>query len=319
MTVTRVLANFPHVSQKTRKKVLQACQTINYRPNIIASSLRSNKSLALGVIVPTFKHTFYARFLNQVEEECKKAGYHIIVVQGRKTDNLISLEWADLEFLLARQIEGLLIDLELPFDILRKLKKEKIPLVFIDVPPANYNFPFVGTADFEGGKEITSYLIKRGHRKIVFLAGLPGHYTSERRLEGYKSALSENNIGFSKKLVEYTDYSSEGSYLSTVKMLSKKIKFTAIVGANDYVAIGALSALNQRNIKVPDEISVVGFTGDEIGAYTIPPLTTMVQPIEKIGIKAVNIILANIQDRKRPSERILLSPTLLERQSVKKI
>ncbi len=122
MTVSRVLNDFPYVSKQAREKVLKACRELNYRPNIIASSLRSKKTYALGVVVPTFRHTFYARFLNQVEEECKKAGYHIIVIQGRKGLQA-QLEWSDFEFLLARQIDGLLIDLELPQEILTKLKE----------------------------------------------------------------------------------------------------------------------------------------------------------------------------------------------------
>jgi LacI family transcriptional regulator len=103
-----------------------------------------------------------------------------------------------------------------------------------------------------------------------------------------------------------------------LKLLSEKRNFTAIIGANDYIAIGALSACSQKEIKVPEDVSVVGFTGDEIGAYTVPPLTTMVQPIEEIGAKAIEILLAKIRDPNRPVERVLLPPGLLQRDSVKK-
>lgn len=318
MTVSRVLNNFLYVSKNTRQKVFKACQRLNYRSNLIASSLRTKKSYAIGVIIPTFKHTYYARLLNQIEAECKKAGYHIIVIQSEKRNSNPQLEWSDLEFLLARQIDGFLIDLELHREILKKLKNEKIPVVFIDIPAMDNSFPFVGTADFEGGMEITNYLIKAGHRKIVFLAGPSGYYTSERRLAGYKVALSENKIPFLQELICYTDYHTEGGYQATLKLLSGKRNFTAIIGANDYIAIGVLSALNQNGIKVPDEISVVGFTGDEIGSYTVPPLTTMAQPIEEVGAKAVEILLSKIKNPNRPTERILLPAKLLERGSMKK-
>ena len=319
MTVSRVLNNFPYVSKQARKKVLEACRRLNYRPNIIASSLRSKKTCALGVVVPTFKHTFYSRFLNQVEEECKKAGYHIIVIQGRKAEDLKKLEWSDLEFLLARQIDGLLIDLELPHEILSKLKKEDIPVVFVDMLPKDNSFSFVGTADFEGGRELANYLVRLGHRKIAFLAGPRGCYTSDQRLSGYKSALLENKITFSEKLVIHTDYQAKGGYEAMLKLLSGKRNFTAVIGANDYIAIGALSACSQKGVKVPEDISVAGFTGDEIGGYTVPPLTTMVQPIEEIGRKAVEMLLAKIRDPNRPVERVLLLPKLLKRNSVKEV
>ncbi len=318
MTVSRVLNHFPYVSKQAREKVLSACRELNYRPNIIASSLRSKKTYALGVVVPTFKHTFYARFLNRVEEECKKAGYHIIVIQGRKAEDLkIQLEWSDLEFLLARQIDGLLIDLELPREILAKLRRESIPIVFVDMPPEDNGFSFVGTTDFEGTRELTHYLIRSGHRRIAFFSGPEGRYTSDQRLEGYKSALKENNIPVSGELISYTNYQTSGGYESMLKLLSVKRNFTALIGANDYIAIGALCACSQKGIKVPEDVSVAGFTGDEIGAYTVPPLTTMVQPIEEIGKKAVEILLAKIRDPNRPVERVLLPPGLLKRNSVK--
>ena len=318
MTVSRVLNNFPYVSKKTSRKVLKTCRMLNYRPNIVAASLRSKKSYALGIIIPTFKHTYYARFLNQIEAECKQAGYHIIVIQGEKGNSKSQLEWSDLEFLLARQIDGLLIDLELPREILRRLKKENVPIVFIDMPPADNNFSFVGTADFDGGRQLANHLIKLGHRKIVFIAGPCKHYTSEQRLAGYKSALSEHHIPFSEEFILYTNYSTEGGYDAASKLLSEKIRFTAVISANDYIAVGVLSALSQGGINVPDEISVVGFTGDEIGSYTVPPLTTMAQPIEEIAVKAVEMLLAKIKDPNRPTESILLPVRLLERGSVKK-
>ena len=273
----------------------------------------------MGVIIPTFKHTFFARFLNRVEEECKKAGYHIITVQCRLKDSEPQIEWSDLEFLLARQIDGMLIVSSLSTEITRKLKKENIPVILIDAIPTDNSFSFVGTADFKGGKELTNYLIKSGHKKIVFLSGPYGCSTSDQRLAGYKSALSENKIPFSRKLISYTDYNTEGGYQAALKLLSGKKRFTAIIGANDYIAVGALSACSQKGIKVPEEISVAGFTGDEIGSYTNPPLTTMSQPIEEIGAKAVEMLLAKIKDPKRPIERILLPARLITRDSVKKI
>jgi len=153
---------------------------------------------------------------------------------------------------------------------------------------------------------------------MAFLSGPQGRYTSDQRLEGYKSALGENNIPVSEQLILQTNYQTSGGYEAMLKLLSGKRNFTAVIGANDYIAIGALCACGQKGVKVPEEISVAGFTGDEIGAYTVPPLTTMVQPIEEIGKKAVEILLAKIRDPNRPVERVLLSPGLLKRNSIKK-
>lgn len=304
---------------------MRACKKLKYRPNIIASSLRSKKSYALGVVVPTFKHIFYARLVNYLEEECKKAGYHIILLQGPQEDPIrsgIKLKWQNFEFLLARQIDGLLMDyghMSLDPATLKKLKNEKIPIVFMDVAPEDQSFPFVGTADFDGAKELADYFIKSGHRKIAFIAGPAGHYTSELRLAGYKKCLLENRIPYAEKLVLFSDYSTDGGHKATLELLDRTRDFSGIICANDYLAIGALSALNQKGITVPKDVSVAGFTGDEIGAHTIPSLTTMVQPVEEIAKKSVEIILSRLKESNKSVERILLPARLLERASVKNI
>ncbi|MFH0797087.1 MAG: LacI family DNA-binding transcriptional regulator [Candidatus Omnitrophota bacterium] len=315
MTVSRVLNNFPYVTSATRKKVRSACRKLKYRPNLIAASLRSKKSRAIGVIVPNFRHPFYARFLDAVEDACHSAGYHIIVIQGKCHDHQSRITWQDFEFLLARQIEGLLIDLPLNKTIYSRLKKEKVPTIFVDLPPKDNRFSFIGTADFDGAREMTRHLIKLGHRKIAFLAGPEEAYTSQERLAGYKTALLNARINYNSELVLHTNYETDGGYEATKKLLSSRITFTAIFSANDPIAIGVLAALQKKSIQVPGKISVAGFTGDEIGAYTHPPLTTMVQPIEEIGRKAVEGLLVRIANPKKPVEKILLPATLLERSS----
>jgi len=319
MTVTRALRDSPSVTPATKRRVLSVCRKLNYRPNLVASGLRSRKSYAIGIIIPTFKHTFYARLLNRVEDEARKAGYHIVVFQGERGHAQLVMTWPDMEFLLARQIDGLLIDLELPSEIVRNLKKERIPAVFVDIPPKDNDFPFVGTADFDGSRELTNYLISLGHRRILFLGGPADHYTSVQRFAGYRAALRENGLVFSGDLVRHTDYDTEGGYQTCRELLVGQRNFTAIFGVNDYIAIGALSALTEKGISVPGDVSVVGFTGDDIGAHTIPPLTTMVQPVEEIGGRAVEILFARITDSKRPVERLLLPARLMERRSARRI
>lgn len=317
MTVSRVINNFSCVKEETRQKVLAACRKLNYRPNLSATTLRTKKSGAIGVIVPTFQHIFYARLLNSAEKACRKADYHIITIQGRYKNQEVSIVQEDFDFLLARQVDGLLIDSKLEDAIFKRLKKEAIPAVFVDSPPKDNGFSFVGTADFEGGRDLTRYLLKLGHRQIVFLAGPKDAYTSERRLAGFRDALVETRLHFDKDLVFYTDYTTSGGYEATKRLLADfKKSITAVIGANDYIAIGALAALAENGIKVPEKISVVGFTGDDIGAFTVPPLTTMAQPIEETGRKAIEILLSLIKDPRRPAKRILLPARLTERSSV---
>ena len=320
MTVSRVLSNYKHVSKDKRQKVLAACKKLNYRPNVAAMTMRNKKSYAMGVVIPTFKHTFYARFLDKLEEEAKKINYHVISVQSKtrnEHNNIIS--WEDIEFLLARQVDGLFIFIKVSSEIHQKLKKENIPVVFVDYFPEDDYFPFVGTADFSGAKTLTDWLIQCGHKKIAFIGGHKNHYTSEQRLAGYRAALADHNLTFSPELVLHTSYGldlEDGSKKMS-ELLDSKLPFSAVIGANDYIAIGALAACYTKGVKVPDNVSVVGFTGDEIGAYTNPPLTTMSQNIEEIA-KAGFKMMNNLIETKSYSHKNFFSlPELVKRQSVK--
>jgi len=318
MTVSRVLDNFPYVRPATRKRVLEACRKLGYRRNLTAAALRWKRSLAIGVVVPTFQHGYYTRLLASIEETCRKSGYHIILIQPRgvtKYNPHITRE--ELEFLLERQVDGLIIDIKLERPLVRFLKREGIPVVFIDLPPAFGSFSFVGTANQESVAEITNYLIGMGHQRIAFLAGPRGSFTSNERLAGYQKTLKKAGLKLDKGLIRYTDYHSDGGFTATGKLLSEREKsFSAIVCANDAIAMGALGAIAQKGLKVPQDISVVGFSGDEAAAYTVPPLTTMVQPAEEIGRKAVEIVLAEIKEPGRKKEKVLLPAKFLARSSV---
>ena len=317
MTVSRVLNNRGYVAQKTKKKVLDAAAKLNYRRNIFASSLRSKKSYAIGFAVPTFKHGFYARLLNLLEKNCREEGYHIVAVQGMLKGGNVSFDWSGFEFLFARQIDGLIMDLMLPPSHLERLSSETIPIISIDNQSVNEKFFFVGSEDCLGMEQLCNYIIGMGHRKIAFLTGTKGSYTNNQRLKGYKTALKKNGIPYDPKLLANSEYMLNGGFQATCSLLDSGAEFTAIIGANDYAAIGAISALHKKGIKVPSEVSVAGFTGDEIGNYTTPTLTTMAQPVEEIGKKALGILMDLINKRKSSAPGKILLPTkLIVRDSV---
>jgi len=213
MTVSRVLSGYAHVSPELRDKVQRACTTLNYRRNTAASTLRSRRSHAIGVAVPTFRHMFFARLLNAVEEACRANGYHFVATQGRLRDGQLSaLDWEDMSFLLGRQLDGLIIDVALPPDALAKLKAERVPVVFVDCAPDDPAFNFVGTADADGMAELTEHLIDLGHRDIAFLGGNPEIYTGSERLRGFKRALARRNLKVNKDLLRVTNFQMDGGH-----------------------------------------------------------------------------------------------------------
>lgn len=316
MTVSRVLSNYTHVSTECRRKVWEACRKLKYRQNNIAATLRTGKSNILGVVVPTFKHVFYARLLNQVETECLRAGYHMITIHGTMGNTGEPITWAELDFLLTRRIDALLVAVYLSPEVVKKLKSERIPVVFVDIPPSDHRFPFIGVDNFGGMAELTRYLIQMGHRDIAFLAGYTSSYTSRQRLAGYKAALGEAGVRADDKLIRFTNYSWDGGYKAAQDLIAKDARFSALLGANDYIAMGAMAALSQHNIRIPDQVSVGGFAGDDASEYAIPPLTTMFQPIETIASMAVEILLEIIRGKPHPNKRIILPVSLIKRSSV---
>ena len=315
MTVTRALSGHPNVSPKAKAAVLAACQALNYRRNTLASSLRRNRSNSIGVLVPTFNHSFYGRMLTQLEMDARQADCHLIVGQGDQSKAKVTLEWADIEFLLSRQIDGLVVDMTLPPAVEARLAHEKLPLVFVSTPPQLDCFDFVGTQDEEGMEQLVEHLIGAGHTCIAFLAGFSGSRTGDPRLAGYKKALLAHEIAFDPALVIHSNFSYDGGYAAAKSLLKRTRDFTAVAGVSDYVAIGAMAALHEAGLSVPNDVSVGGFCGDENGAFCIPALTTVEQPIEQIASKALGLLLTRITHPDNPPVCLRLPGRLLVRAS----
>lgn len=322
MTVTRVLQKSPNVSSATRKKVLHACKTLGYRPNILASSLREQRSRTIGIIIPTFEHAFFARFLRHIETDCRNRGYHAVAIQGRREPSSPppSIAWEDIEFLLMRRVDGIIVAFSIPEKLEQKLFHEHLPTVFFDSPPHDKKkFSYVALKDYEAGYTLTSWLLSLGHRNIAFLSGSLISPVNEGRLRGYRAAIKAHGIPYNPNLVPKGELSLEGGKQNTEFLLAKKEPFTALIGANDYLAIGAIATLHAKGIKVPEDISVAGITGDPIGEFVAPPLTTMVQPVEPMAHAVTELLFARIQNSSILPESRLFSASFLPRKSVRPI
>ena len=294
MTVSRVLNNSSHVTESTRRAVLDACQKLKYRPNAFAAGLRSKKSLSIGVVVPTFKHTFYGRMLAALEVVMRQANYHIISMQLDPQTLNSGTEWDEIEFLLSRQIDGLILDVTLLPETEMQLLSEKIPLVFVDAPPALPEFDFIGTTDYEGMAEITRHLIAAGHSRISYVGGLIDSRTNISRRQGWESALREAGITPESNWIFQHGFNREDGIRVVEQHIEELKKCSAIVCANDYVASGVITQLYEAGFRVPDDFSITGFSDDEIASFSYPNITTYRQPIEKVAHCAGELLLQKI-------------------------
>lgn len=312
MTVTRVMHGSSSVTDETRKKVLDACRTVGYKPNLIARSLRSSQSRVFGVVVPTLAHNYYGRIISSIEKMARNFGYHIIVVQ---IQNGYQLTLSDIEPMFGRRVDGLFMGCApLEQDIYDSISANGIPVVSIITPGPNDSVPFMGIGDEIGAREAVAHLISLGHRRIAHISGVPGGYTASQRCLGYRESMEQHGIGYSEEDVFASNYMMEGGYLAAESILQSGRDYTAIFCANDYLAIGAISCLQNHGLSVPKDCSVVGFSDEPVGRFFVPALTTIHESVEEAAETAVESMLAIVAGESTKAVT-LLKPQLIVRDS----
>lgn len=320
-TVSRALSNNPRVKQKTKDRILEKANEMGYQRNLLASSLRNNKSNTIGVIVPRISRHFFSSAIAGIEETAYEAGYNVIICQSLEQ---LNREQKIANTLLANRVDGVLISVSMETtdsDYLQVFKKNGTPLVFFDRHcdiPCNSN---VVIDDFQGGFDATEHLILQGCQKIAHFSGPQELEIYKNRFKGYKSALEKHNIELDTNLVIPSKLMEMDGIESAKKLLAQHIPIDGIFSANDTAAISALQYLKGEGIKIPEEIAIVGFSNEPISSVIEPSLTTIDQPGFEMGKIAANLLLAQINDKPGTivAETIILKPVLIKRNSSKKI
>jgi LacI family transcriptional regulator len=318
-TVSRVLNNSPHrVAEKTREEVLKIVKDLDFQPSKLAAGLKLTRSAAIGLIFPSFvAGTFYSEIFHAIEDEAVKNGYGIILGssygEAAKEELLINL-------LRERRVDGLIIIPSSPgvdLKYYRRLEKG-IPLVFVDRYFPQIDADRVTTNNVKGAYLAIEHLIRLGHKRIAFLSGPEAPCTSiSDRIEGYQKVLTEYNIHF-RKIIETEkniNKQKECAYEAMNSFLKNSTKISAIFAVNDNVAIGALRAIRQAGLRVPDDIAVIGYDNDEMGPFLPIPLTSVAQQKAEMGKLAITLLLERIQQGRRIPRHIWLEPELVVRAS----
>ena len=314
-TVSRALNNKPRIDEKTKKRILEVAKKMNYRHNKLATSLRSNKSMVIGVIFPGFTTShFYAEIFNGIEDYCVNEDYGVLI---GSSDSDTEKEEKIIQLLEERKVDGMIIapTIGVNIDYYKHLQKDNIPFVFIDKYLPEIKTDIIKVNNTDGAYKATNYLIKKGHKKIVFMSGPEYPCMSiKERYQGYKNAISKNNLEFSKliKAEKYVFNQRKSGYEAMKAFLKKEVQFSAILAVNDSIAIGAMRALREKNIKIPDEVALVGFNDDDILKYLQKPLTTVKVPKYQMGYKAAELLISKINGNQK-NETILLEADLVER------
>lgn len=323
MTVSRVVNDSGYVSREMREKVERAVKELNYHPNGLARSLKRQRTHVIGILLPDIANPFSAQLVSGIQETLVERGYSsFISVSERST----AREHAALRAMFDHRADGLIVatrETKSGNDFLLRLTEQGLPMVVVG---RTLNHPRVDrvTADhWRGGYEAVEHLISLGHKRIGFIGVSPINGAGLRRYQGYLDALRENNLPIDEKLIvgpaaqSGPGYSTQDDgYAGMKKLLALKKPPTAVFARNDFTAIGAMCAIRDAGLRIPEDAAMVGFDNVPLAAYTTPPLTTVDQPTREQGREAARLLLERIEGDKTCERReICLDCHLVIRQS----
>jgi LacI family transcriptional regulator, galactose operon repressor len=314
-TVSRVVNTDSRVKDKTRQKVLSAMQKLGYQPNSIAQSLATRTSNSVGVLVSELHGAFYGAMLSAIEETLRAAGKFVLVATGHSREDQ---EREGIRFLVGRSCDALIVHVEaLPDKFLVEQNKRHTPIVIVNRKVRGITDRCFSLDNELGGYLATRSLLQAQHRNIAYISGPLDWTDAQQRLQGHKRALAEARVAFDPRLLYEGDYHEAGGSRALVHLFGKGIPFTAVVCANDEMAAGAMAAAHDRGLKLPDELSIVGFDDAPISRYIYPKLSTVHYPITDMGHMAARWVLQNVYQHENLDVRQrVFKPNLVERDSV---
>jgi LacI family transcriptional regulator len=312
-TVSHVVNRTRKVSPQAQARVEDAIRALEYVPSAVARSLKSNTTHTLGMMLPNSSNPYFAEVAHSIELRSFEAGYNVILCTS---DDAPHKQRVYLQVLAQRRIDGLIVvssgdDAALP----ALLTGMNIPLVLVDREIGALEYDLVETAHMQGGLLATRHLVSLGHRRIACIAGPAGLTPSEQRIAGWRLALRESGLAIHEPWLLRGGFTSQHGYAAMHAMLRQPLRPSAVFACNDLMAIGAMCAAYECSVRVPDELSIVGFDDIELLAYTSPPLTTVAQPKQRIGALAVDMLLEQVQGRREQPRRVVLQPELRVRAS----
>jgi len=315
-TISRALLHDKNVNEETRKRVLDAAEKLGYKPNLTALNLQSGQSRTIGFVVPEMITPFSSTVLKGIQNILYPLGYRIIITQSDE-DPLI--ERQNLQLLEEFNVDAIIINLcheTHNNDIYQSIMDKGIPLIFFDrIPHKSLDVSKVIIDDAIKASLMVEYLIKTGRKRIVHIMGPSTIRNAVERVNGYKRILMKYNI-FDENLIIQTDgMTFEHGKKAVKQLLNKDIEFDSIFAFSDTLAMGAMNFLLEQKVRIPDEVAIASFSGTELSTMVYPQLTSVQQPLEKMGEEAAKLALEKIKNSIAPSQSILMDAELVYRAS----
>ncbi len=321
-TVSRVMNGVGdkyRIGRTTQQKILSQASAFGYQPNLIARSLRLNKSNTIGLVIPDISNPFFAKIAHSIEQEARAQGYFILLSVSQED---IEQEKEAIHQLMARQIDGLIVSpVGQQKTHLIDVPDNALPMVLIDRCFKGQSQPFVISDNFQGGFLAADHLIQNGHRKIACIQGLRHTSPTMDRLAGMVAAHKNHHLPFDDTLLVGDSFSMENGYESMKKLLSlpSDERPSAVFAMSNLISLGLLQALHEQGLTIPEDMSVVAFDEHPYSRFLASPMTTVEQDYHQMGIWAVRNLLGQIRQEQSKETQMTIPVRLNVRQSVKRI
>ncbi|HHG3595727.1 TPA: substrate-binding domain-containing protein [Vibrio parahaemolyticus] len=315
-TVSHVINKTRFVSEEISERVNNAAKELNYyAPSALVRSLKVNRTKTIGMLVTTSTNPFFGEVVKGVERSCYHKGYSLILcnTEGdnermRQSINTLLQKRVDGLILMCSSLEGERIDV---FE-----RYPDIPVVVMDWGPMLFTSDKIQDNSLRGGYLAAKYLIDCGHTEIGCITGPLIKHQAQMRYEGYKRAMNEAGLDFNANWIIESDFECEGGYQAFKKMAERGTLPSSIFVSNDMMAMGVINAANELGIKVPDDLSIIGYDDIHIAKFMSPSLTTIHQPKYRLGQAAVETLVRRLDDKSNEAQVVQLEPTLVVRNSV---
>lgn len=314
-TVSHVVNGTRFVSEKVRDRVTGVMEELGYRPNILARGLRRGESGTVGLIVPDVTNPYFAEIARSVEDACAERGYGVILCNS---DGRPERQKMAVEVLASNRVGGLiLVNVGVTRREAALFEGLSIPMVMLDREIPGVPLDSIQIDNARGGFQATEHLLALGHRRIACLAGPSQVSPSGDRVDGYRQALKQAGIPVDPELIFTGDFTPEGGHACAGQIMTMgKARPTALFACNDLMAFGAITGFSENGLRIPADISVIGFDDISLASYCNPTLTTVAQPRHEMGQMAVKILLERMfKDSPQPGRPVFLKTELRVRRS----
>lgn len=316
-TVSRVVNNYPHINEATRRRVLKAMRRLNYQPNRVARRLRMKRTQTIGLIVADITNPYYAEMIQSIEEFAYANQYGMLL---SNTNEDPDKEKRYIDLLLKEQVAGIIfspVNEDFVFSDRDQVKHTAV--VAIDRRLNKIAVDTVLVNNERGAKEATEYLIRLGHRRIGLITGPSQLTTGRERQLGYERAMMENGLKPDKALIKVGNFKQASGYEKAAELLGLKDPPSAIFVTNNLMTLGALNAIHEKGLNIPADISILGFDDLYWAPSLNPPLTAVAQPTYDLGRNAAELLFRRIANGTGTPVEINLPPTLIIRDSCREI